>query len=521
MYKYNLGRSFEHVVAKHGKDIAIRFSKSHAISYQELNQGANQLGRYLLDIGIRQKDVICISGDKHFYTYACILACLKIGAVYTILDPQSPLERLKKIFSICRPKVFFIGSETEKKLATISNNKVVPSDASRLNQIISPYRRGNIKITGDVIGTNPAYIMYTSGSTGVPKGATMTHGNLMNFIAWSIKTFSITSDDVFTNVNPLYFDNSVFDLYTSLFSGASMVPFSKKVVSDAKSLVDAIDELKCTSWFSVPSLLIFLQTMKALNTNNMSTIKRIIFGGEGYSKSKLKRLHDTYSERTEFFNVYGPTECTCICSSYKVTEHDFNDLQGFCPLGNMIDNFSYLILDENDEQVLDNEIGELCLLGPNVGKGYYNDLSRTQVSFVQNPYNSNYPELMYKTGDLVKYNSEDGKIYILGRKDNQIKHMGYRIELEEIETALSRLDYISEVIVLHGNSNGFSQIVAVVSTENSELVTEIRKDLKQFIPDYMIPTTFHKVKHLPKNANGKIDRVALAETYCERNRSAR
>ncbi len=192
-------------------------------------------------------------------------------------------------------------------------------------------------------------------------------------------------------------------------------------------------------------------------------------------------------------------------------------MQGFSPLGKMIPNFSYLILDENNKQVLDNEIGDLCLLGPNVGEGYYNDLSRTQVSFVQNPYNNNYTEIMYKTGDLVRYNSKDGKIYILGRKDNQIKHMGYRIELEEIETALSRLDYISEAIVLHGSNKGFSQIVAVVSTENSEVATDIRNDLKQIIPDYMIPTTFHKVNELPKNANGKIDRVTLAERYLERN----
>ena len=517
MYKYNLGRSFEDVVEKHKKNIALKFTKSRMISYEKLNERTNQLGRYLLDTGIRQKDVVGISGDKQLDTYACMLACLKIGAIYTMLDPDSPIERLNRIFSTCRPKALFMGPLLEKNLGCHNETMVIPNDASELDKKIAHYRQSNIEITQDVVGTNPAYIMYTSGSTGVPKGAVMTHDNLLNFIDWSIETYNITSNDIFTNVNPLYFDNSVFDFYSSLFSGACLVPFSKEVVSNAKSLVVAIDELECTSWFSVPSLLIFLQTMKALNRNNMKSIKRIIFGGEGYPKSKLKKLYDLYSERTDFFNVYGPTECTCICSSYKVTEDDFEDLQGFSPLGQMIDNFSYLILDENNKKVLDNEIGELCLLGPNVGEGYYNDLSRTQVSFVQNPYNSNYTEIMYKTGDLVKYNSEDGKVYILGRKDNQIKHMGYRIELEEIETALSRLDYISEAIVLHGSDKGFSQIVAVVSTENSEVATDIRNDLKQIIPDYMIPTTFHTAKKLPKNANGKIDRVKLAETYLESN----
>jgi len=517
MYKYNLGHSFQDVVEEHKKNIALKFTKSHTITYEELNQRTNQLGNYLLDIGVRQKDVVGISGDKQLDTYACMLACLKIGTIYTMLDPDSPIERLNRIFSTCRPKALFIGPQLEMNLSCHNETILIRNDASELDKKIAHYSQSNIEVTQDVVGTNPAYIMYTSGSTGVPKGAVMTHDNLLNFIDWSIRTYNITPNDIFTNVNPLYFDNSVFDFYSSLFSGACLVPFSKELVSNAKSLVEAIDELKCTSWFSVPSLLIFLQTMKALNRDNMKNIKTIIFGGEGYPKSKLKKLYDTYSDRADFFNVYGPTECTCICSSYKVTEDDFKDMQGFSPLGKIIPNFSYLILDENNQKVVDNEVGELCLLGPNVGKGYYNDRSRTQLSFVQNPYNSNYAELMYKTGDLVKYNSQDGKIYILGRKDNQIKHMGYRIELEEIETALSRLDYISEAIVLHGSNKGFSQIVAVVGTDNSEVTTDIRNDLKQILPDYMIPTTFHTVEELPKNANGKIDRVKLAEIYLERN----
>ena len=516
MYKYNLGIGFEEIVEKRTDNAALKFNKKDIISYKELNNKANQIARYLLDLGIRQHDVVCVEGVKNVCTFAFMIASLKIGAVYVILDPESPIERLRKIISTCLPKILFIKSAFEPMVEEIKRALdviVIHNEPEELIERIKQYAHNNLHETRKVTGTNPAYIMYTSGSTGLPKGAVMTHHNVLNLIDWSIETFNISPLDTLTNVNPLYFDNSVFDFYSSLFSGACLVPLTKETVTNPRSLIDAIDELECTLWFSVPTLLIFLQTMKALNKNNLKYIRRFIFGGEGYPKSKLKKLYDIYSDKAQLFNVYGPTECTCISSSYKIAADDFHDLQGFPPLGDMIDNFLYLILDENNQKVPANEIGELCLLGPNVGRGYYNDPARTQVSFVQNPYNTKYNEIMYKTGDMVKYNPEDNKIYIVGRKDNQIKHMGYRIELEEIETALSSLEYISQSAVLHSNSRGLSRIIAVVSSKTEIEELQIRNDLKQIIPDYMIPTIFHIVKELPKNPNGKIDRRKLAETY--------
>jgi len=341
----------------------------------------------------------------------------------------------------------------------------------------------------------------------------ITHDNLLNLIAWSIETFNISPADILTNVNPLYFDNSVFDFSSALFSGACLVPFSRETLGNPMLLVKQIDELECSLWFSVPSLLIYLDTMKVLNKDNMKSVKRFIFGGEGYPKLKLKHLYNMYSNRSDFFNVYGPTECTCICSSYRITSGDFRDINGLPPLGKIASNFSYLILDDNGNEVAFNEIGELCLLGPNVGKGYYNDVERTRKSFVQNLYNTRYGELMYKTGDMVRYNPKDDNVYFLGRKDNQIKHMGYRIELEEIEDALNRLDYVSQAAVLRGYVRELSQIIAVVSSAEKIDEKKIRNDLRQIIPDYMIPSRIFMEKELPKNPNGKIDRRRIAEIY--------
>lgn len=516
MYEYNLAVRFEKTVEDHAGKTAIMFTTGHGISYGDLNRKANRLGRYLLKSGVQQNDVVCLGGDKRFNTFAGMLACLKIGAVYTILDPESPVERLRKIMMTCRPKMLLAGKELGRRLSSVCTELdigVICNEHEDLDPEIEPFDEVNLKETRHVTGANAAYIMFTSGSTGFPKGAVMTHSNVLNFLGWSIDEYNISSDDVLTNVNPLYFDNSVFDFYSSLFSGACLVPFLKETVRDPKALVNAIDELQCTLWFSVPTLLIFLQTMKALNQNNMKWVTRFVFGGEGYPKAKLKDLYDIYGHRAELYNVYGPTECTCICSSYKITSEDFDEVQGLPPLGEMIPNFSYLILDETGKEVADGEIGELCLLGPNVGKGYYNDPQRTRDSFIQNPFNDRYADMMYKTGDLVRYNRDDDKIYVTGRKDNQIKHMGYRIELEEIEVALSCLDYISQAVVLHGNTRGLSQIIAVISSEQEVEEKSIRRDLRKLIPDYMIPSKFHLEKQLPRNPNGKVDRKRLAETY--------
>jgi D-alanine--poly(phosphoribitol) ligase subunit 1 len=170
------------------------------------------------------------------------------------------------------------------------------------------------------------------------------------------------------------------------------------------------------------------------------------------------------------------------------------------------------VLDAGGGRVPDGEIGELCLLGPNVGKGYYNDAERTRAQFVQDPFQSCFPQVMYKTGDRV-HRGADGKYYIHGRVDNQIKHMGYRIEPEEIEAGLHSLEYVAEAVVLQSTAGGFSRIVAVVSTREHVDSGRLRADLKQILPDYMLPSVFHLEQTLPKNANGKIDRLGLAAKY--------
>lgn len=516
MYSYNLGIRFQTVADRCARQTAIWFSEREAVNYAELNRLSNRIARWLSDRGVASRDVVCLSGEKSVQTFALMIACLKVGAVYCVLDPDSPVERLHKILSTCKPTLLAAEYEfltTVEKGITESGIIMAEKNSDAFADCLDKYDDTNLPCTRAITGEAPAYIMFTSGSTGFPKGAVMTHANVLNLIEWSGNTYSIVPEDVLTNVNPLYFDNSVFDFYSALFNGARLVPFTRDEVKDPKTLVEKVAAGGCTLWFSVPSLLIFLQTMKATDGKNLRSIRRFVFGGEGYPKAKLKPLYDTYADTSNLFNVYGPTECTCICSSYKLGEEDFKDLQGLPPLGYIADNFSYLILDENGGAAAPGESGELCLLGPNVGKGYYNDPERTAASFVQNPLNNKFPEVMYRTGDLARLDQTDGKLYIQGRRDNQIKHMGYRIELEEIETALHCLEYVHEAAALHSSLNGLSRIVAIVSPREEFADERIRQDLGRIIPAYMIPSVFHRETVLPKNANGKVDRKKLTNKY--------
>lgn len=516
MYDYNLGIRFQETAKRCADQTAIWFDERDVISYRNLNRLANQTARWLLELSVRRGDVVCVSGDKSTLTFAFMIACLKIGAIYCVLDPESPIERLRKIVSTCLPKLLLAERAfLDRAEAVLTELGVLAQEkeSGKLTALVEQFDDKNLPQTRNITGSNAAYIMFTSGSTGFPKGAVMTHANVLSLIKWGQETYSLTPDDVMTNVNPLYFDNSVFDFYAALFTGARLVPFSKTEVADPRVLVEKVDAARCTFWFSVPSLLIFLQTMRAADGQKLRSIRRFVFGGEGFPKAKLKALYDAYADSSELFNVYGPTECTCICSSYKVTKNDFRDLHGLPPLGSIADNFSYAILSDDGRSVPEGETGELCLLGPNVGMGYYNDPERTAASFVQNPLNDRFREVMYKTGDLARLDPSDGKLYIEGRKDNQIKHMGYRIELEEIEAALHCLDYVSEAAALHSNANGLSRIVAVVASRENFDDKRIRTDLARIIPGYMLPSVFHREEMLPKNANGKVDRRQLAEKY--------
>ncbi len=511
-YRYNIGLAYVAIAKAFPSNAAFRFSDGRVVTHADFDALSNRVAAVLADRGIVRRDVVGIVHTKTLGCYAAMMGALKIGAAYVNLDDQNPPARLKHILATARPKV--ICAETVPESVRLSSNdggvELFELGDARVADEVDRANEHPALDASSVTGADPAYIMYTSGSTGVPKGALMTHANVLNFGAWVGARFGIGPSDTLTNVNPMYFDNSVFDFYGALLNGAAIVPVTREVLSDPARMLEQVEAAGATIWFSVPSLLIYLTALKLLAREGIPKIRTFGFGGEGYPKPELRKLFATFAARSTLVNVYGPTECTCICSAWDVRAEDLDDPNGLVTLGPVADNFSMLVLD-GDRPVEAGGVGELCLLGPQVGLGYANDPERTQRAFTPSPLNAAWTERMYRTGDLVRLGADGRSLDFVGRKDNQVKHMGYRIELEEIEAALNQLEgVVQSATLLRAARRDLKQLVAYVAADRVVAPETLRAGLARLLPPYMIPQRFEVRSALPKNANGKVDRIALA-----------
>lgn len=510
-YYHNLGTFFSDITNSVPELCALRYPEKD-YTYGELRNLVDRAVVLLQQNDLVHGQVIAIAHEKGVASYALMLAALQLGIPYVILDSKSPTARLEKIVKVAEAQIIFCDDkEVYENLRVLVENTLVPLEyieTDTLPEATTDKRESTALTMREVDGATVAYIMFTSGSTGIPKGVAVTHENLMHFISWAQNEFAVQQSDVFTNVNPMYFDNSVFDFYVSLFSGATLTPIRRELLSSPYQLVEYVEKAKCTLWFSVPSMLIYLMTMKAIQPSSLSSLTRVIFGGEGYPKVELKKLYDILNPRARLVNVYGPTECTCICSARTITERDFSNLHGLPSLGRLNVNFDYMILDDEGNET---QLGELLLIGPNVAAGYFNDNERTEKSFRTITTTARFGKRAYATGDIVKL--EDGDLYFVGRKDNQIKLMGYRIELEEIEAGLMTISGVSQAAVVHraiGSTHG--KLYGFVATTSTYEEEQILKQLGEILPPYMIPHRIFLLEHLPKNANGKVDRKKLLES---------
>ena len=516
MWEYNLGLRFSKIAKVQPNSSALIIEKN-IHKFSDLDKKTNQICNWLIKKNLTLGNTICITSEKNFIVFSLMIACLKMGITYTFLDRKSPFLRLKKIIDDVNPSAIIVDDVLKNNLIS----KELKTDIYELCNISQEFSIEKETLfnfdVSTVSSSTVAYLMFTSGSTGRPKGVAISHGNLVSFSNWCKEEYDIRKNDVVTNLNPLFFDNSVFDIYGGLFNGSCLLPIPRTTTVDAKKTINLLEKNNATIWFSVPSLLTYIMSFLAIKKNSLTSLKKIIFGGEGFPKNSLKKLYDIVGDRIELVNVYGPTECTCICSSYNISKFDFSEeeMKKLAPLGKKLSkNFFYLILDKKHKLVPHGEVGELFIGGDNVGLGYFNSPEETKKKYIQNPTHNFYRDIVYKSGDMVYIDSLNKFIYYSSRVDNQIKFHGYRIELNEIENVLGSMNKVQEVAVTFGRKNGNEEITAwVVHSSNMK---ELKKQLFNLLPSYMIPKKFIEMKELPKNNNGKINRICIKSDYYDK-----
>jgi len=355
------------------------------------------------------------------------------------------------------------------------------------------------------LDTDPVYVLYTSGSTGVPKGVVVCHRSLIDYIEQFNNEVGITESDVIANQAPFYFDASLIDIYCTLKAGASMGIVPLEYFSVPIKLLEFLEKYEITTIRWVPSAMKMISTFKGFKTLKPKALRKIIFGAEAMPTKCYNYWKANYEDAV-FVQIYGPTEITGVCT-YYIVDRAFADDETI-PIGNAFHNTEVFLLDEDDKLITRSEVvGEICVKGTCLSLGYYNSIERTKEVFVQNPLNPYYPELIYRTGDLAKYNDRKELVFI-SRKDSQVKHMGHRIELGEIETAASSLPGVKSVCCLFEQKN--QKIVLFYEAENysdEKLMEALTKRLQR----YMLPNLLKKMEPMPLLHNGKVDRMALKE----------
>jgi amino acid adenylation domain-containing protein len=351
-----------------------------------------------------------------------------------------------------------------------------------------------------VIDKDPCYIIFTSGSTGVPKGVTICHSSVIDYIDWANSAYDVNETDVVGSQAPLFFDNSTLDIYLALSNAAELHVIPENVFIFPKKTLEYLNDKAISTIFWVPSILVSIANLKLLDNVQLPFLKNVLFAGEVMPAKTIKYWQEKHPE-AHYSNLYGPTEITVDCTYYHVPPNWSGDN---LPIGIPCHNTGVLILDENDRRSSE---GELCVRGSSLALGYWANTEKTDEVFCQNPLQDKYIDLIYRTGDLVK--KVDGLIYYVGRKDFQIKHNGYRIELGEIECQIMDLDAVEQCIV--GYLSEEKVLYAFVQCGCDMTEVELKMALIKRLPKYMIPGKVGFVHEMLLTPNGKLDRKAFSE----------
>ncbi|MBI3493069.1 MAG: amino acid adenylation domain-containing protein [Acidobacteria bacterium] len=517
--------------ADHRPDATAVVLDDARLTYGELDAQSTQLARLLRNAGCRRGDRICWLGPKSPVAIVVLLGIYKADCLYVPLDKRSPARRLKQILDSCEPRCVLAGGAAAERL----------NELACMGALKAPIRLGWMQggVTNDHAFTidftaedargyptaplqsanssqGPAHILFTSGSTGAPKGVVITHAAVIRFIAWAIDYFSITASDRHSGHSPLHFDLSMFDIFGTLASGAELhlVPRGLDILPNR--VAEFIRAQRLTQWFSVPSLLAYMAKFDVVRQNDFPDLRRLVWCGEVFPTPTLVHWMQRLPHVT-FTNLYAPTETTIASSFYTLPACPTDPLSAV-PIGAACDGEELVVLDAEGRPAAPEEIGELHIGGAGLSPGYWRDQVKTRAAFVPDPRASGAGRL-YRTGDLARLGN-DGLVYFVGRGDTQIKSRGHRIELGEIETAMNALAFVQECAVIAVPTVGFEGTAigcAYVKMPGARVTPMIlRNSLSAVLPGYMLPSVWLPLETLPKNANHKIDRPKLREEFLYR-----
>lgn len=473
-------------------------------TFEELRLRARRVGTALAE-HFAPRNPVPVFMEKSVDTIGMFMGAVYAGCFYVLLDTKQPAARISQILDILDSNVIVTSSKYQKDLEKLEFKGTIllteelektPEDCFVLKSI-----------RDQALDTDPLYGIFTSGSTGVPKGVVVGHRSVIDFIDCFTELFHITGEDVMGNQAPWDFDVSVKDIYSAITTGATLVLVPKRLFSLPPRLLDYLCDKKVTVMVWAVSALCLISSLKGLKYKIPEDARIIMFSGE-VMPVKQMRLWQQALLQTKFINLYGPSEITCNCTWYPV-EREFQDGE-VIPAGRAFDGRTVFLLDETGADITESgKTGEICVAGESLADGYYHNEEETARRFVTGAVPGETGNTrFYRTGDLG-YFGEDENLYFAGRKDFQIKHMGHRIELEEIERAFEKLDGVSRCCCLFDTKR--NKLLGFYTGDMDE--KEVHQELKRFLPIYMIPAKIRRIEEMPLNKNGKIDRKYLAQEW--------
>ena len=485
------------------KDRIAVIEEDKKITYYELLMNSKRVGSGLTK-HITSNKPIPVFMEKGINVLCAFFGVVYAGCPYVLLNPELPHARLIEITNIIENEVLITDNEHYKEAIETFKNKRILLIENLINQEIDEDILENAR--NKMLDTDPVYINFTSGSTGVPKGVVVCHQTIISFIDIFTKQFGIKDNDIIGNQAPFDFDVSVKDIYSSIKTGATLVIIPKRMFSKPAELLDYICDNNITTMIWAVSALCLITTFHGLEYKVPEKVNKVLFSGEVMPLKHIKQWIDKLPN-AEFVNLYGPTEITCNCTYHIVDKELKYEKQ--IPIGKHFENEEVFLLDEKNNNITEiNKTGEICVKGSTLALGYYNNPEQTKESFIQNPLNNKYIDLIYKTGDLG-YLDENGDLNFAGRKDFQIKHLGHRIELEEIERAMESVKEVERACCIYSEEKSKIYAFFIGNIEPKELKTILREQ----IPIFMIPNVLNCVDEFKLNKNGKIDRKLLMENF--------